>query len=128
MFITNGGSGPGSVFATLDKTRATRALLPSWSEGRPKGLTVGKHQNKMGQRATNTVALTFEDVRVPVENRIGEEGEGFQIAMETLDNSRPLTAMFAIGIARAALEYSVEYAGSAQQFGKPITSSRPSSS
>jgi acyl-CoA dehydrogenase len=63
--------------------------------GRPPGLTVGRHENKMGQRASNTVALTFEDVRVPVANRIGAEGEGFRIAMETLDNSRPLGAVAA---------------------------------
>ena len=56
------------------------------------------------------MTLTFEDVRVPVANRIGEEGEGFRIAMATLDNSRPLTAMFAVGIARAALEHAIEYA------------------
>ncbi len=74
----------------------------------------------MGQRASNTVTLTFEDVRVPVANRLGNEGEGFRIAMETLDNSRPLTAMFAIGIARAAMEHSIEYARSRKQFGKAI--------
>jgi len=89
-------------------------------QGRPKGLTVGRHENKMGQRASNTVALNFEDVRVPVENRIGGEGEGFRVAMETLDNSRPLTAMFAVGVARAALEHCLEYASQRQQFGKPI--------
>jgi acyl-CoA dehydrogenase len=74
----------------------------------------------MGQRASNTVTLTFEDVRVPVSNRIGAEGEGFRIAMETLDNSRPLTAMFAVGVARAALEHCIDYASQRQQFGKPI--------
>jgi acyl-CoA dehydrogenase len=66
------------------------------------------------------VTLTFEDVRIPVENRIGAEGDGFGIAMETLDNSRPLTAQFAVGIARAALEHSIDYAGQRQQFGKLI--------
>ncbi len=74
----------------------------------------------MGQRASNTVTLTFEDVRIPVANRIGEEGEGFRIAMETLDNSRPLTAMFAVGVARAAFEHATEYAKTRTQFGKPI--------
>jgi acyl-CoA dehydrogenase len=89
-------------------------------EGRPPGLTVGKKENKMGQRASNTVTLNFEDVRVPVANRIGEEGQGFVIAMETLDNSRPLTAMFSVGIARAALEHSLEYSSQRQTFGKAI--------
>jgi acyl-CoA dehydrogenase len=120
-FITNGGHAEQyTVFATADRARRHAGLLCLVVEGRPKGLTVGRHENKMGQRASNTVTLTFEDVRVPVENRIGAEGEGFRIAMETLDNSRPLTAMFAVGIARAALEHCLEYASSRQQFGKPI--------
>ena len=120
-FITNGGYAEQySLFATMDRSKRHQGMICLVVEGRPKGLTVGKHENKMGQRASNTVTLTFEDVRVPVENRIGAEGEGFRIAMETLDNSRPLTAMFAVGIARAALEHSIEYASQRQQFGKPI--------
>ena len=120
-FITNGGHADQfTLFATLDRTKRHRGMICLVVEGRPKGLTVGKHENKMGQRASDTVALTFDDVRIPVENRIGAEGDGFRIAMETLDNSRPLTAEFAVGIARAALEHSIEYAGQRQQFGKPI--------
>lgn len=120
-FITNGGyADQYTVFATVDKAKGRKGITCFVVEGRPKGLTVGKHENKMGQRASNTVALTFEDVRVPVKNRIGEEGQGFAIAMATLDNSRPLTAMFAIGTARAAMEHAIEYAGQRQQFGKPI--------
>ncbi len=121
QFITNGEfADQFTVFATTDRALKHKGLTCVVVEGRPKGLTVGKHENKMGQRASNTVTLTFEDVRVPVANRIGEEGEGFRIAMETLDNSRPLTAMFAIGIARAAMEHAIDYAGQRQQFGKPI--------
>lgn len=120
-FITNGEYAEQySLFCTLDRAQRHRGMLCLVVQGRPKGLTVGKHENKMGQRASNTVSLTFEDVRVPIANRIGAEGDGFRIAMETLDNSRPLTAMFAVGIARAALEHSVEYASQRQQFGKPI--------
>lgn len=120
-FITNGGyADQYTVFATVDKAKRHKGITCFVVEGRPKGLTVGKHENKMGQRASNTVALTFEDVRVPVKNRIGEEGDGFRIAMETLDNSRPLTAMFAIGTARAAMEHAIAYANQRQQFGKPI--------
>ncbi|MGQ0506046.1 MAG: acyl-CoA dehydrogenase family protein [Myxococcaceae bacterium] len=120
-FITNGEYAEQlSLFCTLDKAKRNKGIICLVVEGRPTGLTVGKHENKMGQRASNTVTLTFEDVRVPVANRIGEEGEGFRIAMETLDNSRPLTAMFAIGIARAALEHSMDYASQRQQFGTPI--------
>ena len=120
-FITNGEYAEQySLFCTLDRTKKHKGMICLVVEGRPQGLTVGKHENKMGQRASNTVTLTFEDVRIPVSNRIGAEGEGFKLAMETLDNSRPLTAMFSIGIARAAMEHAIEYSGQRQQFGKPI--------
>ena len=120
-FITNGGyADQYTVFATLDKGKKHKGITCFVVEGRPAGLTVGKHENKMGHRASNTVTLTFEDVRVPVQNRIGGEGEGFKVAMETLDNSRPLTAMISVGIARAALEHSLEYSAARQTFGKPI--------
>ncbi|GMU58722.1 MAG: acyl-CoA dehydrogenase [Myxococcaceae bacterium] len=121
QWITNGEyADQYSLFCTLDPAQKHKGIMCLVVEGRPKGLTVGKHENKMGQRASNTVTLTFEDVRVPVANRIGKEGEGFLIAMNTLDNSRPLTAMFAIGIARAALEHALDYSKQRQQFGKPI--------
>ncbi|HYI03163.1 acyl-CoA dehydrogenase family protein [Hyalangium sp.] len=120
-FITNGGyADQFTVFATHDKSKRHKGISCFVVEGKAPGLTVGKHENKMGQRASNTVTLTFEDVRVPVANRIGEEGEGWRIAMETLDNSRPTTAAFAVGIARAALEHSLEYSSQRQTFGKPI--------
>jgi acyl-CoA dehydrogenase len=120
-FITNGGyADQFTVFATVDKARKHKGITCFVVEGRPEGLTVGKHENKMGQRASNTVALTFDEVRVPVANRIGEEGEGFRIAMETLDNSRPITAILSVGIARAGLEYSLEYSANRKTFGKPI--------
>jgi acyl-CoA dehydrogenase len=120
-FITNGGYAEQyALFCTVDRAKKHKGITCVVVEGRPKGLTVGKHENKMGQRASNTVQLTFEDVRVPVKNRIGEEGEGFRIAMETLDNSRPWTSMFAVGIARAALEHCLDYSAQRQQFGKPI--------
>ena len=121
QWITNGEyADQFTLFCTTEKTKRHKGLMCLVVEGRPKGLTVGKHENKMGQRASNTVTLNFEDVKIPVANRIGAEGEGFSIAMATLDNSRPLTAMFAVGIARAALEHSIEYAKTRQQFGKPI--------
>jgi acyl-CoA dehydrogenase len=120
-FITNGGvADQFTVFATVDRKLRHKGITCFVVEGRPKGLTVGRHENKMGQRASNTVAMTFDDVRVPSRNRIGAEGEGWDIAMRTLDNSRPLTAMFSVGIARAALEHSLEYAAQRQQFGKKI--------
>jgi acyl-CoA dehydrogenase len=120
-FITNGGyADQFTVFATLDKSRRHKGITCFVVDAKAPGITVGKHENKMGQRASNTVSLTFEEVRVPGANRIGEEGQGFPIAMETLDNSRPTTAAFAVGIARAALEHSLEYSSQRQTFGKPI--------
>ena len=109
-----------TVFCTTDKALKHKGLMCLVMEGRPRGFSTGKHEKKMGQRASNTVTLTFDEVRIPVHNRIGNEGEGFRVAMETLDNSRPLTAMFAIGVARAAMEHAIDYAKQRSQFGKPI--------
>ncbi len=121
QWITNGEyADQFTLFCTTDPSKKHKGLMCLAVEGRPAGLTIGKHENKMGQRASNTVTLTFEDVKVPLANRIGQEGEGFLIAMSTLDNSRPLTAMFAIGLARAAMEHAIDYSKQRQQFGKPI--------
>ena len=121
QWITNGEyASQYSVFCTTDPSKKHAGIICLIVEGQPAGLTVGKHENKMGQRASNTVTLTFEDVKVPVANRIGAEGEGFKIAMATLDNSRPLTAIMAVGNARAAMEHAIDYAKQRKQFGKPI--------
>ncbi len=121
QWITNGGvSELASVFATTDAAKGRSGIICLAIEGNPPGLTRGHHEDKMGQRASNTTTLTFENVRVPVANRIGAEGEGFMVAMNTLDNSRPLTAMFAVGIARAAMEHAIAYAKERMQFDKPI--------
>ncbi len=121
QWITNGEfADQYTIFCTTDPGKKHKGIMCLVVEGRPKGFSVGKHENKMGQRASNTVTLTFEDVKVPVANRIGNEGEGFLLAMATLDNSRPLTAMFSVGIARAAMEHAIDYAKQRQQFGKPI--------
>jgi acyl-CoA dehydrogenase len=120
-FITNGGVADQlTVFATVDPKLGRRGLSCFVVEGRPPGLTVAKKEEKMGQRASETVMLHLDGVRVPAANRIGAEGEGFPIAMATLDNSRPLTAIFAVGIARAALEHALAYARERKQFGAPI--------
>jgi acyl-CoA dehydrogenase len=120
-FITNGGvADQFTVFATVDPKLGRRGLSCFVVEGRPAGLSVAKKEEKMGQRASNTVMLHFDGVRVPAANRIGAEGEGFQVAMGTLDQSRPLTAIFAVGIARAALEHAVAHARERKQFGRPI--------
>jgi acyl-CoA dehydrogenase len=120
-FITNGGVADQlTVFATLDPKLGRRGVSCFVVEGRPPGLTVAKREEKMGTRASETVMLHLDGVRVPALNRVGAEGEGFAIAMATLDNSRPITAIFAVGIARAALEHALAYARERRQFGRPI--------
>ena len=74
----------------------------------------------MGMRASHTGDIILEDVRVPIENRLGEEGAGFFIAMRAFEHTRPLVAIAAVGLARAAYEYALEYAQQRVQFGKPI--------
>jgi acyl-CoA dehydrogenase len=120
-FITNGGVADQlTVFATVDPKLGRKGISCFVVEGRPPGLAVAKKEEKMGQRASETVMLHFDGVRVPARNRIGAEGDGFGIAMATLDQSRPLTAIFAVGIARAALEHATAYARERRQFGRPI--------
>ncbi|MDX6506429.1 MAG: acyl-CoA dehydrogenase [Gaiellaceae bacterium] len=121
MFITN--AGPASwviVFASTDKSAGHRGLTAFIVPSDTEGFVVEKHLDKMGQRATDTSALVFQDVKVPARNRLGEEGQGFKIAMQTLDQTRPGTAAGAVGVARAAFEHSVEYSRERVQFGQPI--------
>ena len=84
------------------------------------GITIGKHENKMGLRLSNTTDVTFENVRVPVKNRIGEEGTGFKLALNTLNLSRAFVATLGVGIMQRALDESVKYAKERKQFNKPI--------
>ncbi|MFC2075154.1 acyl-CoA dehydrogenase family protein [Bdellovibrionota bacterium] len=120
-FITNANySKYFTIFATLDKSKGHKALgcfiVPKESEG----LEVGKKEDKMGQRASDTASVILNNVRVPKENMIGKEGDGFKVAMGTLDSSRPTVAIAAIGVGRAALEHATEYAKERKQFGQPI--------
>src|SRR5919202_2047530 len=110
MFITNAGHAEWVVvFASTDKSKGHRGLSAFVVPASADGVTVEKHLDKMGQRSTDTSALAFQDVKVPVANRLGEEGQGFKIAMMTLDQTRPGTAAGAVGVARAAYEYAAQY-------------------
>jgi acyl-CoA dehydrogenase len=121
MFITNAGHCEWLVvFASTDKEQGHRGLSAFVVPRAAEGVTIEKHLDKMGQRATDTSAIAFQDVRVPADDRLGQEGEGFKIAMTTLDFTRPGTAAGAVGVARAAYEYSIEYARERIQFGQPI--------
>jgi acyl-CoA dehydrogenase len=121
MFITNAGHAAWfTVWASTDKSQGHRGLTAFVVPANLDGVVVDKHLDKMGQRSTDTSALSFTDVRVPAANRLGEEGEGFKIAMKTLDFTRPGTAIGAVGVARAAFEYAAQYSKERVQFGMPI--------
>jgi acyl-CoA dehydrogenase len=121
MFITNAGHAAWLVvFASTDRSKAHRGLTAFVVPTDLEGVVVERHLDKMGQRATDTSAVAFQDVRVPAENRLGEEGEGFKIAMRTLDFTRPGTAAGAVGVAQAAFDHAVAYAKERVQFGQPI--------
>jgi len=121
MFITNAGHAAWLVvFASTDQSTGHRGLSAFVVPADLDGVVVERHLDKMGQRATDTSAIAFQDVRVPAQNRLGEEGDGFKIAMKTLDHTRPGTAAGAVGVARAAFEHSVEYSRERVQFGQPI--------
>ena len=121
QWITNGGyADQYTVFATLDPALRHKGICCVVVPADAQGVTRGHHEDKLGQRASNTTAVIFDDVFVPDANRIGAEGAGFAVAMRTLDLSRPFTASIAVGIARRALECSIEYAKSRKQFGHAI--------
>ena len=121
MFITNAGHASWMVcFVSTDRSKGHRGLTALVVPMDTQGVTIEKHLDKMGQRSTDTSAVAFVDAVVPVRNRLGEEGEGFKIAMQTLDFSRPGTAIGAVGVAQAAYELAVEYAKERVQFGSPI--------
>ena len=121
QWITNGGEATQfTVFASRDTSARHKGICCVVVPADSDGVTIGPHENKMGQRCSNTVPIVFDNVMVPRENLIGEEGEGFKIAMQTLDYSRPMTAIMAVGNARAAMEDARDYALERKQFGRPI--------
>ena len=121
MFITNAGQAAWFVvFASTEPEAGHRGLSAFVVPADSNGVVVEQHLDKLGQRATDTSALAFQEVRVPAANRLGEEGEGFKTAMRTLDLTRPGTAAGAVGVARAAFEHAVEYSKGRIQFGQPI--------
>jgi acyl-CoA dehydrogenase len=120
-FITNAGYAAWTVvFAKTDAKRGARGISAFVVPMDAPGVTVEKHLEKLGQRATDTSAFALHDVHVPVENRLGVEGDGFKIAMATLDFTRPGTAIGAVGVAQAAYEHAVEYAKERVTFDLPI--------
>jgi acyl-CoA dehydrogenase len=120
-FITNAGHAAWTVvFAKTDPAQGHRGISAFVVPMDTPGVTIEKHLDKMGQRSTDTSAFALIDVVVPAANRLGEEGDGFKIAMQTLDGTRPGTAIGAVGVARAAFEYASDYAKERVTFDQPI--------
>jgi acyl-CoA dehydrogenase len=120
-FITNAGHAAWTVvFAKTDPAQGHRGISAFVVPMDTPGVTIEKHLDKMGQRASETSAFALSDVVVPAANRLGEEGEGFKIAMMTLDGTRPATAIGAVGVARAAFELASEYSKERVTFDQPI--------
>lgn len=123
QFISNGGvAGLYSVFATLDRSLGSKGMCAFMVDRNTPGISVGPKEDKLGIRSSNTTSVIFEDVRVPAKNLLGKEGDGFKIAMKTLDISRATVAAMAVGVAQAAFEASIKYSMERVQFGKPIAS------
>jgi acyl-CoA dehydrogenase len=120
-FITHGGIADlYTIFATTDKSKGAKGITAFIVPGSSPGLYMGKKENKMGDRASHVAEVIVEDVRVPADNLLGNEGDGFKIAMRTLDITRPTIAAAAVGVARRAFEEALKYAQQRVQFGKPI--------
>jgi acyl-CoA dehydrogenase len=119
-FITNGSHASWyTVYAKTDKEAGHRGIS-AFVVPRDAGVVVDKKEDKLGQRASDTAMISFNDVEVPAGNLIGEENHGFKLAMMTLDRTRPGVSAMAVGIAQAAFEYARDYAKERVQFGVPI--------
>jgi acyl-CoA dehydrogenase len=120
-FITGAGHAEWTVvFAKTDPDRGARGISAFVVPMQTPGVTIERHLEKMGQRATETSAFSLNEVVVPAANRLGEEGDGFKIAMQTIDGTRPGTASGAVGVARAAFEYACDYSKQRVTFDQPI--------
>ena len=122
-FITNAGvADTFLIFANTRKNGGIRGLTAFIVPKGTPGFKVGKKEDKMGIRPSNTCELILQDVVIPAKNRVGREGEGFRIAMTTLDSARPFVGAVSVGLAQAALDVAVKYAKERKQFGQPIAS------
>jgi len=120
-FITNGAEADTIItFAMVDKEKKYKGICAFIVEKVSPGYSIGHSEHKLGIRGSSTAELNYDDCRIPKENLLGEIGEGFKIAMSTLDCGRIGIAAQAVGIAQGALEESIEYSKTRQQFGKPI--------
>ncbi len=124
-FITNGSSAAlYTIFATIDKSLGHKGLCAFIVPGDTPGIRGGKKEQKMGDRCSEVSEVIIEDLRVPAANLLGKEGDGFKIAMETLDVTRPGIGAAAVGVARRAFEEARKYSLQRIQFGKPIAANQ----
>lgn len=120
-FITNASfASLLTVFASLDRSKAHKALCAFVVERDTPGVSIGKKEKKMGLKASPTCEVVFEDVKVPAANLIGQEGDGFYLAMETLDKARPSVGAMGVGVAQGAYKAARQYTQERIQFGKPL--------
>ncbi len=123
IFITNGGlADTYLIFANTRKSGGIRGLTAFVVPRNTPGFSIDKKEDKMGIRPSNTCELILQDVVVPESARVGREGEGFRIAMNTLDSARPFVAAVSVGLAQSALDIAAKSAKERRQFGQPIAS------
>ncbi len=120
QFISNGSHADWYVVFAKTDPDAGHKGMSAFIVPRDAGVVVDHKEDKLGQRASDTAGLSFDSVEIPAENLIGQEGQGFYLAMQTLDRTRPTVAAASLGIARAALEHARDYAREREQFGQPI--------
>lgn len=120
-FCTHGSvGGTFVIMAKTEKSKGRESIAAFVLEKGMEGFSVGKKENKLGMRSSDTATLIFENVKVPVENRLGNDGEGYKQALKVLDGGRIGIAALSVGIAQGALEHSVKYAKERKQFGQPL--------
>lgn len=120
-FISNGSYATYFVvFAMVEKEKQHDGISAFIVERESEGVSVGRKEDKMGQRASDCAQIIFEDVRVPKQNRLGSEGSAFRIAMKVFDRSRPVVATTAVGVARRAMEHAIDYARQRKTFGREL--------
>ncbi len=121
FWITNGGHADYiTVFATADPEKKHKGIGAFIVDTKSEGVKLGKHIPKLGQRSSNTVSVVLRDVRIPKENILAKPGRGFVLAMQTFAHTRPAIGAFAMGCARSAMEYSIDYAKKREVFGRSI--------
>ncbi len=123
MWITNANVASWYfVLAYTDQSAKHKGMSGFLVPRETPGITVGKKEDNLGQRCSDTRAITFEDVKIPAKYRLGNEGEGFRIAMSAFDHTRPMVAAGAVGLARRAMDEAIQYSMTRKTFGQPIAS------